>query len=79
MSATATPGKVTAEDLTREEWVIANTIVNAIVCANAVDCSDSDNREQEYSTEARNRIKAFVVEKTSHMQRDSLISLCPND
>lgn len=70
------PPKAETADLNRVEWLIANAIVLAAVSANAADCADGE--EKELSVAARRRIKNYVAGNTSHMQRDSLILLCPS-
>ena len=53
-------------ELSREEWVLAKTIVNAAICANAAFCAP------EYSEESKKRILEAVKEETSKWQRESL-------
>ncbi len=61
--------------LTRGEWLIAQAVIHACVCANATD--SATDAEKELSPESRERIIAEVLAVTSPWQRASLLALCP--
>jgi hypothetical protein len=54
----------------REEWIIAQSIANAAVIANTIDCEHEG--EEEYSPEARRRVAQEVAKRVSRFQVDSL-------
>lgn len=59
-------------ELKRTEWLIAQAIIHAAVCANAADCGT--DKENQLSVAARKRIYEEVVANTSAWQRESLLS-----